>query len=247
MCTVLLAWRCVAGAPVVLAANRDELRGRPSTAPAALVGEPRILGGRDLLAGGTWLAVAAEGRICCVTNRRIQPSGEVLRDPSRRSRGEIPLAVLAAGDDGATRALLQSLGPGVYNPVDVICASRQGALVAMVDDSGPPRIVDLEPGPHVLTVGDLDDPSRPKDMRLQRRLQAAVRSALGAGHLLGALEQLLGDHESPTGDPLDAPCIHGEVYGTVSASSVVLLDGGVRYRHAPGRPCLTPFGEVALR
>ncbi len=60
----------------MLAANRDEFLGRPRPPPAVLVDRPRIAGGRDLLAGGTWMAVAADGRVAAVTNRRSE-----MRDP----------------------------------------------------------------------------------------------------------------------------------------------------------------------
>jgi hypothetical protein len=36
------------------------------------------------------------------------------------------------------------------------------------------------------------------------------------------------------------------VYGTVSASSVIVSTRGVTYEHAPGRPCVTPFSAVSL-
>ena len=52
-------------------------------------GPPRIVGGRDELSGGTWLAVNQHGVCAGLTN---QPLGEA-KDPSRRSRGELPLAL----------------------------------------------------------------------------------------------------------------------------------------------------------
>src|SRR5262249_58398234 len=62
-------------------------------------GPPRVLGGRDLMAGGTWLAVNERGLVAALTNG---PSPEG-RDPTQRSRGALPLA-LAAFDD-ATAAV----------------------------------------------------------------------------------------------------------------------------------------------
>jgi uncharacterized protein with NRDE domain len=53
---------------LVLAANRDEYFVRP-TAPARFwVDVPRILAGRDLEAGGTWLGVSKNGRLAALTN-----------------------------------------------------------------------------------------------------------------------------------------------------------------------------------
>ena len=45
-----------------------------------------MLGGRDELAGGTWLAVNEHGVVAGLTN---QPAA-VGRDASKRSRGEMP-------------------------------------------------------------------------------------------------------------------------------------------------------------
>ena len=53
---------------MVFAANRDEHHARPTAAANWWVESPHILGGRDLLAGGTWLAVDQLGRLAAVTN-----------------------------------------------------------------------------------------------------------------------------------------------------------------------------------
>jgi len=246
MCTILVAWRCVADADVVLAANRDELIARASAPPGVLREHPRIVGGQDLIAGGTWLAVAADGRLCAVTNRRTGAADEVQRDPDRRSRGEIPLAALTDVDEAGLDAFLRGLGPGVYNPVNVLYASARFAVVAHVDDEGAPRVTHLAPGAHVLTVHDVDDAPRAKDAKLMTELAAAIAAAPDAAALELRLRTVLADETSPTDDPLDATCIHGDVYGTVSASTVVISDRGVAYRYAPGRPCATPFDDVPM-
>jgi uncharacterized protein with NRDE domain len=231
MCTILLAWRCVPGAAAVLAANRDEFVGRPAAAPAVLLEDPLIAGGRDLHAGGTWMAVAADGRLGAVTNRRSE-----MRDPTRRSRGELPLAVLTAGGDAATRRFVESLDPAAYNPFNLLALSRTQALVA----HGAERleVIELTPGPHVLTVHDLDQPGEPKVEHLLARLDQAVGRAAGPGALLEEMEGLLRDPEWA--------CLHGDLYGTVSASSVLIPDAGeVVYRHAPGRPCEVGHRDVS--
>ena len=70
--------------PLVIAANRDEDYERP-TLPAAFWSDaPDILGGRDALHGGSWLAVTRDGRFAAVTNLRGSA-----RDPHQRSRGEL--------------------------------------------------------------------------------------------------------------------------------------------------------------
>jgi uncharacterized protein with NRDE domain len=243
VCTILIAWRRIPDAPIILAANRDELIARPSAPPGLLSTNPVIAGGRDLVAGGTWLAVAGDGRICAVTNRHPGDGKPHPPDPSRRSRGEIPLALLIGVDPGEIPDRLSTLGACRYNPVNVLWMSREHAYVAHVDDSGV-RVIDLEPGAHVLTTGDLDDAGRPKVATLRTGLDAAVAAGGDSDALMSRLRAILADHTTPTGEMVDAACIHGDVYGTVSASTVIAGPDRITYQHAPGRPCVTPFATV---
>jgi uncharacterized protein with NRDE domain len=245
VCTILLAWRCLPGTPVVLAANRDELIARPSAPPGTLRADPLIVGGRDLVAGGTWLAVAAEGTVCAVTNRHPAEGPPGAPDPLRRSRGEIPVALLTA-DPADVPARLAGLGPGLYNPVNVLWLTADRALVAHVDGSGPVRIVDLAPGPHVLTTRDVDDATNPKVAMLAAGLNRALAAAGDADTTTKGFRAILADHTSASDSPVDAACIHGDVYGTVSASTVIARPNRVIYEHAPGRPCVTPFAPVPM-
>ncbi len=85
MCLIALAWQADARYQLVLAANRDEFRARPSTRLGWWKDHPELLAGRDDSGGGTWLAVSRSGRFAALTN---------LRDPSRprtgrHSRGEL--------------------------------------------------------------------------------------------------------------------------------------------------------------
>ena len=246
MCTVLLAWRCLPDAAIVLAANRDELIARATAPPGPLSTEPFVAGGRDLVAGGTWLAVSAGGTLCAVTNRHPSTGEPKPPDPSRLSRGGIPLALLVETRPEDVPARLAELGPGRYNPVNVLWVSAERALVAHVDDTGPARVSDLAPGPHVLTTGDVDDQRSPKVAMLRAGLDAALTGDGDVHEAMARLRTLLADHRSPTDRPVDAACIHGEVYGTVSASTVIAGARGVVFEHAPGRPCVTPFARVPM-
>src|SRR6187431_411276 len=100
MCTIALLIDVVAGAPIVLAANRDELYERPTRPPEILVASPRIAGGVDALSGGTWLAVRADGRFAAVTNQRVLARPP----PGLRSRGLAVLGLAAAEDPDALAA-----------------------------------------------------------------------------------------------------------------------------------------------
>jgi uncharacterized protein with NRDE domain len=82
MCLILFSAAYHAGYPVIIAANRDESYDRPSTPLAFWPHAPHIAGGRDLQAGGTWLALARSGRWAALTNYR-QPGSRRSDAPSR--------------------------------------------------------------------------------------------------------------------------------------------------------------------
>jgi hypothetical protein len=98
----------------------------------------------------------------------------------------------------------------------------------------------------VLTTRDVDDATSPK----VAMLSAGVHRALAAGGdpeaTMTGLRAMLADHTSASDSPVDAACIHGDVYGTVSASTVIVGSGRLLYEHAPGRPCVTAFADVSI-
>ena len=235
MCTILIAWQWRPDVPLVLAANRDELLGRATDPPMLLHDDPPIWGGRDRVAGGTWLAVDPKARrVCGLTNRHVDAAG-VGPDPAKRSRGELPLLVLTGEDD-----VVESLRADDYNPVNLISFAPGRAWWSTLHGA-----IDLTPGVHVLTVRDLDDPASPKAVRLLAQAHAAAASATDATDLRDRLAALLTSHETnPGGPPQSAACIHGDVYGTVSSSTVVVTADGAELRYASGRPCVTPYETV---
>lgn len=91
MCLIAFALGQNPHFPLVVAANRDEFFRRPTAAMDWWTTESgtRVLAGRDLLSGGTWLAVNADGEVSAVTNVR-----EGTPETGQISRGELPLRAL---------------------------------------------------------------------------------------------------------------------------------------------------------
>ena len=88
MCTVVLLRRPEHEWPLILAANRDELKTRPWLPPARHWPErDHVTAGIDELAGGTWLALNDDGVCTAILNRphSLGPAD------GKRSRGELPL------------------------------------------------------------------------------------------------------------------------------------------------------------
>jgi uncharacterized protein with NRDE domain len=83
MCLVVFAWKSHPRYRLVLAANRDEFHDRPAAPLGWWQDEPRVLAGRDLRGGGTWLGAARSGRFGVITNFRELEHPPAPEAPSR--------------------------------------------------------------------------------------------------------------------------------------------------------------------
>ena len=223
MCLILVAWRAHPDYPLVLAANRDEFYAR-AAAPAAWWPQPKILAGRDLSAGGSWLGVTADGRIAALTN---------YRDPARLrpgapSRGAIVTQILAA-PVSVSESLLQVHGAAsAYNGFNLLFSDgRHLAVYESVPDHG--RI--LAPGVYGLSNHLLDTPW-PKVLDAKAALAAALTHLPDERALLKLLrdDAQADDAQLPrTGLTIDwerllsSAFIHAPGYGT-RCSTILLID-----------------------
>lgn len=250
MCLLIMVSRVVPEEPLVVGANRDERFDRPAVAMTVLQdAEPRILGGRDERAGGTWLAVNEHGVVAGLTNT---PSSEG-RDPTRRSRGVLPL--LAAREASAARgaeALASSVRPSDFNRAWMLVGDRS-TLFAVTIAGARPAVEELGPGVYVVENRPPGDQS--VKVRHVEALLGRDRFTLGAPALRTRIAEVLGDHRSPP-DALVAAdgraahvlaaCVHGEEYGTRSSAVIgVPADAARRpiVAVADGPPCRTAFAD----
>jgi hypothetical protein len=235
VCLLALRWRVVPGAPVVLAANRDESHDRPFDPPRVHGGPVPFLAPVDLRAGGSWLGMNAAGLVAAVTNR---PQRETVA--TRRSRGLLLLDALRAPSLDRLRAALDAHLRGqraLYNNFHLLAAAADGAFVVRYDD-GWTEVTDLEEGDHFLTNED--------DLGEPRVETVAGAPAAGPAAEAGRLAAALGEH-GPVLPGGRAPCKHGEGRGTVSASVMALPPEGVRgavFRFAAGAPCTAPWLDL---
>lgn len=175
MCLILVAWRCDAQFPLVVAANRDEFHARPSTAAAFWRDDARVLAGRDLESMGTWLGVSRDGRFAAVTNFR---GG---RDPNAlESRGLLAKRFLQ--DGVAPRDYMTGLAArgASYSGFNLLAADG-GELWWYSNRDGVPRR--LGPGIHGLGNELLDSADvAPAKQRLAESLapSPAVEPLLAA-------------------------------------------------------------------
>jgi hypothetical protein len=229
MCLVALFYRAVEDAPVIVGANREEFYARGGEPPQLFDGEVRLVGGRDPVAGGTWLGVNEFGVLVAVTNRRRSEKPKELRSRGLLLRDMLHCATAAAASDLAQ----QELGRDRYDGCNFLVADVHSAAVLHGGDWL--RVRTLPPGLHVLANGDVNDAS---DRRVRHVLDWLGGRSYGcADHCVSALREVCGQ----TGDP--PVCFRLEQRGTVSSSILVLrpaLAHGT-YLHAQGPPDRTPY------
>jgi uncharacterized protein with NRDE domain len=268
MCLLVMVSRVDPDSPLVVGANRDERLDRKASAMTVLRdAAPRILGGRDEEAGGTWLAVNEHGVVAGLTNRP-SPSGR--RDPTRRTRGELPLAL--AGHRDATSAVedfVTRFAPADYNPAWLLVGDRDSLFALDMTAGDRPVATALGPGVWILENNPLGSPSPKVDQ--VRALLGDVGTMRG-GALVERLRSVLTDHRVPdTGEPATsrshgskrsdgsgepntrpaetlAACVHTDSYGTRSSTVVcvpVADSERPRILVADGHPCTAPFSQAS--
>jgi uncharacterized protein with NRDE domain len=228
VCVVFLAFHADADFPVMIGANREESRRRPSTSPVC----GRVAGFRCLLAGadygpdgafpevGTWLGFNETGLVVAVTNRR---DGELLPQDQTRSRGVLAASLLGFDDAGqAIESARDELSRGGFGGCNYLVASRRNAFVIEAPGARRISVQKLEQGIHVVTnLG-------PADPRIH-----VIRDHLDPGRFVGLAEVACRD---------DRVVVNGAENGTVS-SSLILVGKVFHFLHLTGDPRSNAYEE----
>lgn len=252
MCTLIILRRPEHDWPLLIAANRDELRTRPSLPPARhWPDRPEVRAGMDLEAEGTWLGVNDHGVVAGVLNR----TGTLGPAAGKRSRGELVLEALDHAEASEAAGALADLNPEAYRPFNLIVADPRSAYWLRHDgnDEGI-RLHSVAPGLHMLAADELDDPANGRIARyLPLFRQAPVPNPEDGdwehwSALLARRDLLPG--QAP-GDALNISGIRtpdGE-FGTVSSSLIAVpaypgFQAQPKFLHADGPPDVASFVEI---
>jgi uncharacterized protein with NRDE domain len=179
MCLVFIAFETAGNVPVMIGANREESRLRPSTSPVCCE-RGRL---RSMVAGadhgpdgtfadmGTWLGVNEAGLAVAVTNRS---DTELAWADQVRSRGLLAVELLGfTSAEAAARVALTELRRPGYGGCNFLIAQTGAAFV--VEAAGASRVSSarLAPGIHAMTNLDLDAAADPRIQFVKANLNAA--------------------------------------------------------------------------
>jgi len=241
MCLVVLAWQQHNDLPLIIAGNRDEFHSRPTKKIHWWPDKPDIVGGRDLQAAGTWLALNRNGRFATVTNYRDAEIPEA----KLRSRGHLVTGFL----DSSEPALeyLSRIDGAAYAGFNLLVSD--GETLAWLSNRGESARV-LPPGVYGLSNALLDSPWH-KVVHAKAALeQLLTGNKVNETELLRVLENRsrapvseveTGRLPFATAHAISAPFIVLPDYGTRS-SSVALCDSDGKWRLHERR--FNPGGEI---
>ncbi|RUR27806.1 NRDE family protein [Vreelandella andesensis] len=229
MCLITFSWAPGSSIPLRLAGNRDEFHQRP-TAPLAYWEEhPTMLGGRDLEAGGTWLAANDQGVIAALTNVR----DPLLATPANApSRGELVASVLQSDDVEAWLNAQESTTAQRYAGFNLLVATPQCMWHLHRGRHGV-VLSNVPPGVHGLSNATLNTPwpklNLVRDALLNsahEQWQSATQHALHSSHTAPD-EQLPDTGVGLTLErQLSSAFIIGEQYGTRATTWLTLNHQG---------------------
>lgn len=250
MCLISFAWQPGTPTPLRLMGNRDEFHVRPTAPLAHWQDHPDIAGGRDLEAGGSWLAARQGGIVAALTNVRDPLLYAPLDSPSR---GELVANALACEDIAAWLTLLSQGEALRYAGFNLLVATPQRLWHL---HRGRDRLVlnEVAPGVHGISNADLNSPW-PKLLNVRRaHAQASLEEWPGAvkdamhNSQEAATEALPDTGVGLTLErQLSAAFIIGEHYGT-RATSWLTLDakGNIKMTEQRFGPLGRFEGETTL-
>ena len=215
MCLIVLSIGQHSGYPLILAANRDEFHARPTQEAHWWQDKPDVLGGRDLQAGGTWLAVHRNGRFATVTN-----FGEARRPtPQQHSRGLLVTGFLDG--DMTPTDYLETIDGNAFAGFNLLVGDAKD--VAYLSNRGE-GVRTLAPGTYGLSNTLLDGPWH-KIQRSRTNMEGLVDAGqVDEASLLG----LMADRHRAPAEQVEPGHLDFDTAYALTAAFIVLPNYGTR-------------------
>ena len=212
---------------LILAANRDEYYERPTKSMHWW--EPEgVLAGKDLQAGGTWLAVSDDGRFAAITNYKELTNG----GGGLKSRGEL-VSNYITSRELSSKEYLQSIKGVNYAGFNLLLGDKEGIHYF---SNRTEEIDKLEPGIHA--VGNLLLNSQTKkSIKVKNQFRELLQTNPDEDELLGFMKDDSGDlsdldmagFKETEHEEIPYRFIKSDVYGTRCTTLLTINPNG-KYR-----------------
>jgi uncharacterized protein with NRDE domain len=215
LCLIAIAHRASEKFPLVLAANRDEDYDRATHDAHFWSDAPDVLGGRDAVAGGSWLAITRQARFAAVTNLRGA-------ERTTRSRGALVRDFVIGETDATSYAKFIAARASEYAGFHLL-AGEAGAEVAYVT---PDVQTPLAPGVHAFSNAPSGE-VWPKMTVAAQEMSIALKMDDAASMALVLMEFL----RNPRGtNAIESEVfIASERYGTRASTVIVVTESEILF------------------
>jgi uncharacterized protein with NRDE domain len=232
MCLIAIAHNATASFPLILAANRDEDYDRATHDAHFWSDTPNILGGRDAVHGGSWLAITRSGRFAAVTN---------LRGAERRTRSRGELVREFGTTDIAPRAFAESIARHAeeYAGFHLLVGAAGEEVLHITPESWSV----LPPGIHAVSNAPLGEEWR-KTTTAVEAMKDVVRNE-DADAILDELMQFLREPRG-TASVESEVFIAGERYGTRASTVIVAGEAEIAFAEQTFTRGGVPVGTMRL-
>lgn len=219
--------------PLHLIGNRDEFHARPTAPLGYWEASADVAGGRDLEAGGSWLAARRGGVVAALTNVRDPQLVVPLGAPSR---GELVADALKCNDIDVWLTALSQGDALRYAGFNLLVATPQ-RLWLLHRSQEHLTLNEVPPGVHGLSNANLNSPW-PKLLHVRSALKSALENNSSEDWSIGVQQAMQNPQEAASEElpdtgvglalerQLSAAFIVGERYGTRATSWLTLDDQG---------------------
>ena len=232
MCLIGIAHRTSDRYPLVIAANRDEDYQRATHDAHPWSGNEEVIGGKDALYGGSWLAIRRGGRFAAVTNLRGA-------ERKKKSRGFL-VRDFVTGDmsvDEYARTIANEAHD--YAGFHLLAGHADGDLMYIAPDMQTP----LAPGVHAFSNAPREEHWPKVDLAVE-----AVTRALEIEKTETLIDELMRFLSSIRGSrsPETEVFIRGDRYGTRSSSVILATQTEILFAEQSYASGGAAYGERRL-
>jgi uncharacterized protein with NRDE domain len=213
MCLIAIAHRASERFPLVIAANRDEDYERASEDARFWSDAPEVIGGRDAVHGGSWLAITRSGRFAAVTNLRGAQR-------MRRSRGALVRDFVTSTTEPRAFADALLRDAAEYSGFHLLAGQAGGEIVHVTQDSWSP----LAAGIHAISNAPAGELWPKTTIAID-----AMKEALGEpASLMRFLMHFLTTPRD-SGSVVSEVFIAGDRYGTRASTVIIVTEREIHF------------------
>ena len=257
MCLVAIAWQAHPRYPLIILGNRDEFHRRPTVAADWWPDAPDVFGGRDLQAGGSWLAISRTGRLALVTNNPLRPPSA----QHRMSRGSLVHDWLTSSANSSDFLAGVAANEARYAGFGLVVGSLASGVEGLVTPAGALGARWRIPAGITVLSNSPREAPWPKVTWLEKALAAYLHRPMPATwpetgpdpeELLSLVARRMPvtqpEADTPMARARVTPFVSGADYGT-RAATLILVDvhGGWRCLERRFGPGGVPAGESQAR